>query len=68
MKRIIIEFLIGLPVVVLLYLLFEFLYAKLITRSDFVFNFGACMFIVGVWLVVEIVTYTIRKKKEKDKK
>lgn len=61
MKRIIIEFLIGLPVVVLLFALLEFLYCTFITHTAFAFNFKGCAVAIGVWAVVEAVTFFKRK-------
>ena len=64
MRRIIIEFLIGVPIVIVVYALLEFLYCTFFTHTPFVFNFITCGEMLLVWLVVEIVTYFIRKNKE----
>ena len=64
MKRIIIEFLIGIPVIILGYLLLEFIYSTFITHTRFVFDFKTCGTVILVWLVVEIVTYLFRKGKD----
>ncbi len=64
MKRTIIEFLIGIPVVVILFTLFEFLYCTFITHTPFSFPFIGIGSAIGVWFIVELVTLIIRKKKE----
>ena len=64
MKRTVIEFLVGLPIVVLGFFLLEFLYCTLITHSPFVFDFKNCGIAVAVWAVVVIVSYFARKRRE----
>ena len=64
MKRSVIEFLIGLPVVIGLSILFEYLYCTFITRSPFVFDIKICSIGVFVWFVVVIALYFIRRNKQ----
>jgi hypothetical protein len=64
MKRTIIEFLVGLPVVVGLYFLLDFLYCTFIVNTPFVFNIRNCGMAVGIWAIVEIITYFIRSRKD----
>lgn len=63
MKKLIIEILIGIPVVIGIYALLDFLYCTLISKNPFSFNVGLCLSLIGVWVVVEIVLFLIRKKK-----
>ncbi len=65
MKRTIIEFLIGLPVIIIGFFLLDYLYCTFITHSPFVFNVQGCGIAVAVWAVVEIVTFIIRSKNSK---
>ena len=64
LKRTVTEFLIGLPVVVGVYALLDWLYQTLITRTPYVFNSDSCMIYVTVWLVIEIFLYINRKKNQ----
>lgn len=66
LKRTIIEFLIGLPVVVGVYALLDWLYHLLITHTPFTFSVSTCMICVTVWLVIEIISYINRKKKQSE--
>ena len=65
MKRTIIEFFIGLPIVVLLYTLLDYLYCTFITQSAFVFEPKGCAMAVTVWIAVVAVLYLLRIKKQK---
>lgn len=65
MKRIIIEFLIGVPVIVLGYTLLDFLYCTFITHNQFSFDIRGCLIAVGVWAIVEAVTFLLRSRKQK---
>ena len=64
MKKAIITFLIGLPVVAGLYTLCEYLYCTFITGSVFAFDIKVCGSAVGVWLVVVLVLYFLKFNKE----
>ncbi len=64
MKKLIIEILIGIPIVIGVYALLDFLYCTFITRSPFSFSIGLCMSAVGLWILVEVVLYLTRKKKK----
>lgn len=64
LKRSVIEFLIGLPVVVGVYALLEWLYSAIITKSPFVFDVKTCGMCVMVWLVISIISYIARRKKQ----
>ncbi len=63
MKRTIIEFLIGLPIVICGYFLLDFLYCTFFTHEPFIFNIRNCGIAVLVWFVVELVTYLSRRNK-----
>lgn len=63
MKRTIIEFLIGLPVVVFLYVLFDYLYCTFISHSAFVFEMKNCFIFITAWLAVVIVMHIFRNRK-----
>lgn len=63
MKRVIIEFLIGLPIVIIGYFLLDYLYCAFISREAFSFDIRSCGIAVLVWAVIECVTYFTRKKK-----
>ena len=64
MKKTVIEFLIGIPVVIGVYALLEFLYCTFISHEPFVFRLSACGIYIGIWAVVEIVFYFIRRNKQ----
>lgn len=64
LKRTVIEFLIGLPIVVGVYALLEWLYSAIITKSPFVFDVKTCGMCVMVWLVISIISYIARRKKQ----
>lgn len=64
MKRMIIEFLIGLPIVVLGYILLDFLYETFIVHNTFAVDPKGISIIVIVWLAVVLVSYFIRRKKD----
>lgn len=63
MKRIIIEFIIGIPVIIIGYCLFEFIYSAFITKTAFVFDIKSCGTCIAVWAIVEIITYFTRINK-----
>ena len=63
MKRTVIEFLIGLPIVIGVYALLDFLYCTLISHHPFVFDFKTCSIVVISWAAVEVLIYLIRRKK-----
>ena len=64
LKRTVIEFLIGLPIVVGVYALLEWLYSAIISKSPFVFDVKTCCMCVTVWLVISIISYIVRRKKQ----
>ena len=64
LKRTVIEFLIGLPIVVGVYALLEWLYSAIISKSPFVFDVKTCGMCVTVWLVISIISYIARRKKQ----
>jgi hypothetical protein len=64
MKRMIIEFLIGLPIVVLGYILLDFLYETFIVHNTFAVDPKGISISVIVWLAVVLVSYFIRRKKD----
>ena len=63
LKRSVIEFLIGLPIVVGVYALLEWLYHTLISHTPFTFSFSTCSLCITVWLIIVIVMYINRKRK-----
>lgn len=65
MKRIIIETLIGIPVVLGLYLLFDYAYCSWIVHSPFSVSAKDFIIPISTWIVVEIVTFVIRSSKKK---
>lgn len=64
LKRTVIEFLIGLPIVVGVYALLEWLYSAIISKSPFIFDVKTCSMCVMMWLVITIISYIIRRKKQ----
>ena len=64
MKKLILEILIGIPVVIGVYALLDFLYCTFITRSPFVFSFPVCISLIALWVAVELISYFIRRKKQ----
>jgi hypothetical protein len=64
LKRSVIEFLIGLPIVVGVYALLEWLYSAIISKSPFVFDVKTCSMCVMSWLVISIISYIVRRKKQ----
>ncbi len=63
MKRVIIEFLIGLPIVIVGFFILDFLYMTFIEKTPFVFNVKSCGICIAVWAIVEAVTYFTRNRK-----
>lgn len=64
MKRTVIEFVIGLPIIVLGYFLLEYLYCILFSHSAFSFDLKGAAIAVVVWLVVVIISHIKRNNKE----
>ncbi|MBQ6498523.1 MAG: hypothetical protein IJI48_01310 [Ruminococcus sp.] len=64
LKRTVTEFLIGLPVVVGVYALLEWMYSAIISKSPFVFDVKTCSMCVMSWLVISIILYIARRKKQ----
>ena len=66
MKKLLIECLIGIPIVFGLATLFDYLYQTVLQQNTYSFNLSTPLFCLGVWLIIEIGTLVIRKnKKEK---
>ena len=65
LKKVLIEFLIGIPVIIGLYALFEFLYCTFLTKSDFVFDASNLYFPILIWFIIELITFITRAKKSK---
>ncbi len=71
LKKTLIEFLIGLPIVIGLAALLDYLYQTFITHSSYQFSFAPCAACVGIWAVIQVISYLTRRnhtaKKEQDK-
>ena len=63
MKKLLIECLIGIPIVFGLATLFDYLFQTLIRQNTYTFIPATLLFCVGVWVVVVIITNSISKKK-----
>lgn len=62
MKKPIIEFIIGIPVIIGVYALLEFLYSTFIVHIPFVFNIRSCSVCFAVWLACVSITYLAGRK------
>lgn len=67
MKRLLIEIFIGTPIVVGLYVLFEYLYHSFITRSNFTVNAETFFVPICTWVVLEVIMHLSRRYKENKK-
>ena len=65
MKRTVIEFIIGLPIIVLGYFFLDYLYCVLISHTDFSLDIKGGAIAVVVWLSVVIFSHIKRNNKEK---
>lgn len=65
MKRTIIEFLIGIPIVAGLYTLLDFLYDTFIVHIPFVFDMKYCVLCLSVWTAYEAAVLISRVNKER---
>lgn len=63
MKRSIIEFIVGIPVIIGVYALLEFFYSSFIVKIPFVFDIRNCAIYIFVWFACVTVSYIIRKNK-----
>ena len=63
MKRLIIEFIVGIPIIIGMYALLEFLYSSFIVHVPFVFDIRNCAIYFIVWLACVTVSYIVRKNK-----
>ncbi len=63
MKKLLIECLIGIPIVFGLATLFDYLFQTLIRQNTYTFSPATPLLCVGVWVVVVIITNSISKKK-----
>ena len=68
MKKLILEYFLGLIVAVGIYTLLDFLYCTFLTNSPFVISFNTFLIPAALWTLVMIVTSSIKKSKDKDKK
>lgn len=66
MRRMLFELLVGIPVIIGVYTLLEFLYCKFIVYSPFVFDIRACLICLIVWFVCTTVSYMARKNISKN--
>lgn len=60
------EFLIGVPIVIAVTILLDYLYCTLITHKDYVFDIRSCLLSILVWAIVEIVICLIRRRKRRE--
>ena len=56
LKKVLIEFLIGIPVI---------LYFTFLTKSDFVLDASNFYFPILIWFIIELITFITRAKKSK---
>lgn len=64
MKKFIIEFLAGLPIVIGLYILIDYLWCTFISHNTYVFSISSLIMPITVYIVITIVSFILRKKKQ----
>ncbi len=64
MKKMLIELLIGLPIVIAVYILLDFIFCSWITHTDFVINAKSFVMPITTWVVLELVIFFSRRKKK----
>ena len=64
MKRSVIEFIVGLPIIVLGYFFLDYLYCVFISHSAFSFDIKGGAIAVVVWLAVVVFSHIKRNNKE----
>ena len=66
MKKTIVEWLIGLPVTIGVFTLFDFLTTSVFGNGTFVFDISNILYPITVWTIFEVITLIERVKKEKN--
>ena len=65
MRRTIVEFIVGIPVIIGVYALLEFFYDICIVHIPYTFDILTCACCLIAWFACMAVTYIARKKKGK---
>ncbi len=66
MKKTIVEWLIGLPVTIGVFTLFDFLTTSVFGNGTFVFDISNILYPITVWTIFEVITLIERVKKKKN--